>query len=84
MEKTRLTKRQANRVLDYVETFGTDAGKRVLQDMEDMFGGECYVRGDPNETLYRAYKRDILIWIKEDMIKKGERGIEIEEEQEEE
>ncbi len=82
-EKVRLNRQQANRVLDYVETFGTEAGKRVLEDLEKMFGGECYVRGDPNETLYRAYKRDILIWMK-DMIKKAEMGIEIEKEQEEE
>lgn len=81
-EKVKLTRQQVERIHDYAETFGTNAGKRVLEDLEKSFGGECYVRGDLYETLHRSSIRDLLIRI-QSMIEMSERGIEIEEEEEE-
>ncbi|MCJ7443274.1 MAG: hypothetical protein MUO26_01865, partial [Methanotrichaceae archaeon] len=81
-EKVRLNRQQVERIHDFAETFGTSAGKRVLEDLEKSFGGECYVRGDLYETLHRSSNRDLLVRI-QTMIKMSEEGnIEIEEEEE--
>ena len=52
-------------VSDYANTFGTDSGKRVLDDLEKSFGGSCYTKGDPHDTAYREGQRDVLMRIKE-------------------
>jgi hypothetical protein len=62
----------------YAATFETDSGKMVLADLEASYGGECYVRGDLYETLYRSFNRDLLERIKK-MISYS--GCEVEEEE---
>jgi len=64
-------------VSDYANTFGTDAGLRVLADLEMSFGGSCYTKGDPHDTAYREGQRDVLTRIKE-LISYS--GLEVEEE----
>ena len=64
-------------VSDYANTFGTDAGLRVLDDLERSFGGSCYSKGDPHDTAYKEGQRDILVRIKE-LISYS--GLEVEEE----
>ena len=64
----------------YANTFGTPDGFRVLEDLELSFGGSCYTKGDPYDTIYREGQRDVLTRIKR-MISYS--GLEIEEEEEE-
>ena len=66
-------------VTAYADTFSSPSGLKVLKDLEASYGGECYVRGDLYETLYRSYNRDVLERIKY-MISLS--GLEVEEEQE--
>jgi len=66
-------------VADYANTFGTDSGLRVLDDLERSFGGSCYSKGDPHDTAYKEGQRDILVRIKE-LISYS--GLEVEEEEE--
>ena len=81
-EPLRLRKVQLDRMMDYANTFGTNEGKRVLDDMEMAFGGPCYTKGDSYDTIYREGQRDVVDRIKE-MIKISQSPIEIEEEEEE-
>jgi len=74
---------QAERIQDYIATFNTPTGKRVLEDLEAEYGGECFIKGDLYETLHRSSCRDFLDRIKA-MVSLEERGFEIEEEQKEE
>lgn len=74
---------QAERIQDYIATFNTPTGKRVLEDLEAEYGGECFMKGDLYETLHRSSCRDFLDRIKA-MVSLEERGFEIEEEQKEE
>ena len=64
----------------YKETFDTPSGRLVIEDLEKSYGGECYVRGDLYETLYRSFNRDVLERIKR---LSSMSGYEVEEEQEE-
>lgn len=66
-------------VSDYANTFGTDSGLRVLDDLEKSFGGSCYTKGDSHDTSYKEGQRDILTRIKE-LISYS--GLEVEEEEE--
>ena len=66
-------------VSDYANTFGTDSGLRVLDDLEKSFGGSCYSKGDPHDTAYKEGQRDVLTRIKE-LISYS--GLEVEEEEE--
>ena len=79
----RVNQAQLEMIQDYAITFTSPSGKRVLEDLEVSYGGECHVRGDLYETLDRTSKRDFLERIKE-MLKRAEGGLEIEEEQKEE
>lgn len=63
--KTKVTREQLEMYCDYAETFGTDAGKRVLADLKASFDGECHVPGDHYETLHNSSLRDFTIRIEE-------------------
>ena len=78
----KVNKVQLERIHDYAATFATSEGKRVLEDLEAEYGGQCYAK-DVHETLRRTANRDMLDRIKH-MISLPERGLEIEEEQKEE
>jgi len=65
-------------VADYSNTFGTDSGLRVLDDLEKSFGGSCYTKGDSYDTAYKEGQRDVLTRIKE-LISYS--GLEVEEEE---
>ena len=79
----KVSKAQLERIQDYIATFNTPAGKRVLEDLEAEYGGECFVKGDLYETLHRTSCRDFFDRIKM-IVKLEERGLEVEEEQKEE
>lgn len=79
----KVNRTQAERIQDYIATFNTPTGKRVLEDLEAEYGGECFIKGDLYETLHRSSCRDFLDRIKA-MVSLEERGFEIEEEQKEE
>jgi len=82
-EPIQVKKEQLVRYMAYRECFESDAGKIVLQDLEDEYGGQCFVPGDPDATLRKAYFRDFLDAIKE-VVKRAEGSFEIIEEPEEE
>ena len=65
-------------VSDYANTFGTDAGLRVLADLEKSFNQDLYTKGDPYDTLYRIGSRDVVERIKY-MLSLS--GLEVEEEE---
>jgi hypothetical protein len=75
-------KEQLERRQDLAITFSTDAGKRVLEDFEQSFGGDCYTKGDPYDTAFREGQRNVLLRIKQG-ISDLQCEIEIEEEQKE-
>ena len=66
-------------VSDYANTFSTDSGMRVLDDLKKSFGGSCYTKGDSHDTAYKEGQRDVLTRIKE-LISYS--GLEVEEEDE--
>ena len=82
-EKLKVSREQLEMIHDYAITFTSLSGKRVLEDLEAEYGGECHVRGDLYETLHRSSNRDLLERIKE-MLRRVESGLEVEEEQKEE
>jgi len=67
-------------VTAYADTFTSPSGMKVLADLEAAYGGECYVKGDLYETLYRSFNRDLIERIKH-MVSLS--GLEVEEEEEE-
>lgn len=75
----KVSQTQFERIKDYVATFNTDAGQRVLEDLEAEYGGECHVKGDLYETLHRSSNRDLLERIKW-LLKRADR-VEIEKEE---
>lgn len=77
-EPLKVTQAQFERYRDYVEVFGTDAGKRVLEDLERDCKDGCYVKGDHYATLYISALRDFVDYIK-GMMERAE-GSEIEKE----
>ena len=78
----KVNKTQLERIHDYAATFSTPEGKRVLEDLEAEYGGQCYAK-DVHETLKRTANRDMLERIKY-MVSLPDMGLEIEEEQKEE
>lgn len=64
MKQLKATRAQIERFHDYKAVFDSEAGKRVLDDLNKSYGGECYVRGDINETLKRTVNRDLVDRIK--------------------
>lgn len=80
-EPLKVNKAQLERIHDYAATFSTPEGKRVMEDLEAEYGGPCYAK-DLHETLRRTAERDMLDRIKL-MIALPDRGLEIEEEQDE-
>ena len=52
------------RAQDYLVTFSTPAGKRVLEDMRKSYGDRTsHVPGDPYETSFREGKRYVYLSI---------------------
>lgn len=80
MENRRIRRDLVSIVSDYANTFGTDSGLRVLDDLQKSFGGSCYSKGDPYDTSYKEGQRDVLTRIKE-LISYS--GLEVEEEEKE-
>ena len=57
-------KQQLQRIADYKEVFGTDAGKRVLRDIEDF--AQLLSDGfdeNPHVTSYNAGRRSVGVYI---------------------
>ena len=50
-------------VLDYQEVFGTDAGKRVLNDLDSRMNGRIIPQGMPDCTAFEVGKRDAYLYI---------------------
>ena len=80
MEKLKLRRSLVDIVSAYANTFGSNSGMKVLDDLEKSFGGSCYSKGDSHDTAYREGQRDVLMRIKQ-MISYS--GLEVEEEEEE-
>ena len=79
MPRLKIQRRLVPTVQAYAATFLSDSGKVVLEDLEMSYGGECYVKGDLYETLYRSFNRDMLERIKRMILLSG---LEVEEEEE--
>lgn len=50
----------------YLQTFSSDAGQKVIEDMELSFGGDNYLKsnGDPYRMAYYEGQRAVLLRIK--------------------
>ncbi len=48
---------------DYAAVFGSAEGRRVLADLERLFGGATYVAGDAVESHARSAQRGVLLRI---------------------
>ncbi len=70
---------QVEMIADYANTFGTDSGKRVLEDLKKLFCGECYTKNDPYDTIYNLGQRNVVLKIMM-MIKMSELPLDIVEE----
>ena len=56
-----VNREQAARLKDYIVTFSTVEGRRVLEDLKSEFVmRESYVRGDLFETIRRTCCRDLV------------------------
>ena len=79
-QKLFLNREQINRIYDYASIFNTDAGKRVLEDLDLSFCGDCHVKGDAYHTHVRIGENNVVLKIKQ-MLRMAE--MELEEEKEE-
>ncbi len=53
------------RIRDYRQTFGTQAGRRVLADLRKSFENRSsHVAGDPYETAFREGERNVMLKLK--------------------
>ena len=68
---------QAQRYKDYLATFTSVHGARVLEDLKSECGVLAYTPGDIWETFRRTINRDFIAYI-EDKILAGSRQIEVE------
>ena len=75
----RLNREQQERITMYATAFGTGAGKEVLEDLKEEFGGQC-ATNDIWETFRRTVQRDLVEWMEwmveaagETIIVEGER-----------
>lgn len=61
----RKTYTQAQRAKDYVQTFDTDAGKRVLKDLCKYAHvmHPSYTRGEPTHTAFKEGERNVVLRI---------------------
>lgn len=73
-----MTKSVASRVGDYVRTFKSVHGQRVLADMHRSFGGSSFSK-DPLEMARREGRREVLLLILR-LIKQRDHIFELEEE----
>ena len=63
------------RVRDYRQTFGTQSGRRVLQDLRTSFSKRVsYTKGDPYDTAFREGERNVVLKI-ESMLKMSDEDI---------
>ena len=63
-KKLKLRPHEIDRINDYANVFSTEAGKRVLDDLEISFGGLCYTKGDSHDTAFKEGQREVLMRIK--------------------
>jgi len=77
--KLEITQEQMDVIRDYANTFNTDSGRRVLEDLRQSFCGSCFVKGYPSETAYRCGLRDAVVKIGE-MLKISELPVDVVEE----
>ena len=74
----KIQRRLVPTVSAYGAVFLSDQGQRVLDDLEDSFGGSCYTKGDSHDTAFREGQREVLLRIRQ-MISLS--GCEVEEEE---
>jgi len=63
-QDARTLQQRVQTIADYQDVFGTDAGRRVLRDLEDFAG--LLSDGfdpDPNVTAYHAGRRSVGVYI---------------------
>lgn len=59
-----MTPAQLDRLKDYSIAFGTDQGKRVLEDMRRSYCKRTsHVDGDPYTTAFNEGRRDVVLSI---------------------
>jgi len=63
MAKTR--RKQSSRIIDYQNTFGSDHGQRVLNDLMNTHSiiSTVFVKGDPLEMALREGERNVILRI---------------------
>ena len=59
-------------IKDYQIIFGTDEGKRVLEDLKKRshFYSTSHVKGDSHESAYMEGQRSVLLFIKQMLLTK--------------
>ena len=63
------------RIKDYRETFGTQAGRRVLSDLRRSYGKRpSYVKGDAYDTAFKEGERSVYLKI-ESMLNLSEKDL---------
>lgn len=67
-EKSALSK-QKQRVQDYMITFNSEHGKKVLHDMMTRFGmlRSSFIKGDSHEMAFMEGQRNVLLFIMHQM-----------------
>ncbi len=64
-----IRKRAEIKAREFSDVFESDAGKRVLAEIEIQFGGFA-ITDNPHTTIINAAQNDVVIWIKE-LIERG-------------
>jgi hypothetical protein len=83
IDKFEVTEYQIRRMQDYWIVFGSDEGKRVLEDMEKEYCRLPYTIGDANDTFRKIGMMEVVFDIKR-MMEYREREIQVIKEKEEE
>ena len=60
--------------IDYKQTFGSESGQRVLDDLKKRcsFETTTFVKGDSHESAFLEGTRSVVLFIKNMLNKKGE------------
>jgi hypothetical protein len=59
---------------DYVGTFRTEEGRRVLADLHRLYGGSTYSAGDPVSSHARSAQREVVMRI-DTMLTEADRSL---------
>ena len=61
-------KKQAAVMVDYFQTFDTEAGQRILKDLEEEFDECSYEKDGPmHGTIFNEGRRDLFLQIKKNV-----------------